>query len=183
MVSYTTRAELRDFRAQLNEETAAQIRKRSEERSPKGATFLSHSSKDDDLVTGALRILENHGALVYLDKKDQEMPPYTNKKTASILKSRINKSKKFILLASPNSKDSRWVPWELGIADGYNEIHNIALFPAVDEEHQKSWASWEYLGLYDRIVFGAHKSYAKPIWMVYNEKNNTGTELSKWLQE
>ena len=42
-----------------------------------GNTFLSHSSKDDDLVIGATRVLENHGARVYVDEVDPVMPPYT----------------------------------------------------------------------------------------------------------
>ena len=182
MVAYVTRSELRGFSRNLNEETARTIRKRAQDRSPRGATFLSHSSKDEELVTGAISILENHGASVYVDKKDPILPPYTSKETASTLKTRINQSKKFVLLASTNSKDSKWVPWELGLADGYKMLGDIALFPAVDETSQTRWTSREYLGLYDRIVFGRLNGYEKNVWMVLDETRNTASELSDWLR-
>ena len=54
-----------------------------------GSTFLSHSSKDDDLVIGATRVLENHGARVYVDEVDPVMPPYTTEETANRLKRRM----------------------------------------------------------------------------------------------
>lgn len=77
--AYTTREEFRGFATDINLKERTNVRKRAEDRSPQGAIFLSHSSKDDDLLTGAIHILENHGASVYIDKKDPELPPYTNK--------------------------------------------------------------------------------------------------------
>lgn len=75
----------------------------------------------------AILVLEGHGAQVYVDEVDPEMAPYTNTETAAILKSRIRQSKKLVLLTSKNSKESRWVPWELGVADGYKDLGNIAV--------------------------------------------------------
>jgi hypothetical protein len=86
-----------------------------------------------------------------------------------------------VLLASANSKESRWVPWELGIADGEKGIDRIALFPASDDPYDQTWASWEYLGLYRRIVWGRMKGRTDPLWMVLDEKNNVGTPLRSWL--
>ncbi|APG86730.1 hypothetical protein SAMCFNEI73_pB0013 (plasmid) [Sinorhizobium americanum] len=45
-----------------------------------------------------------------------------------------------------------------------------------------SWADWEYLGLYHRIVWGKHKNYGKEIWMVLDQRTFTATELSAWLR-
>ncbi|WP_315924128.1 toll/interleukin-1 receptor domain-containing protein [Mesorhizobium sp. SP-1A] len=182
MVSYTTKEELRGFVRDISVLQRTRTRKSAEERSPQGATFLSHSSRDDDLVDGAILILENHGATVYLDKIDPELPPYTSKETAAKLKTRINQSRKFVLLATKNSKESKWVPWELGLADGYKGLGKIALFPAVDARYETSWTSWEYMGLYDRIVWGKLKGYEKEVWMVLDEVDNTATELSAWLR-
>lgn len=131
---------------------------------------------------GAIRVLENHGATVYVDEIDPAMPPYTTEATAAILKSRIKQTRHFVLLASQNSKDSRWVPWELGIADGYKDLSSIALFPASENSHERAWASWEYLGLYRRIVWGDLEGYDKKLWMVIDEKKNTATRLSEWLK-
>ena len=183
MVEYVTRSEFRGFADEIGLQERASLRKRAEDRSPTGATFLSHSSKDEELVDGAIRILENHGAYVYVDKKDPSLPPYTSKETAATLKLRINQSKKFVLLASENSKESKWVPWELGLADGYKRLDHIALFPAVESANKTRWTSWEYLGLYDRIVWGRFKGEEKSVWMVWDEKNNTATRLSEWLRK
>jgi len=182
MIEYITKSQLRSIGTQITATEQATLRKFAASRSLSGSTFLSHSSKDDDLVVGAIRVLEGHGAAVYVDEIDPEMPPYTNEETAKLLKSRIHQTQRFVLLASDNSKDSRWVPWELGIADGDKGLTSIALFPASDTSHDNSWASWEYLGLYRRIVWGDLQGHQKRVWMVLDEPRNTATELSQWLR-
>jgi hypothetical protein len=177
MISYATRSELRGLGASLNE---GRIRLRRSA-TPANATFLSHSSKDAELVEGATLVLSNHGAAVYVDRVDATLPPYTTKETAAALKHRIGQCKKFVLLASENSKDSRWAPWELGIADGERGIPNIALFPAVEDGGSEGRTSWEYLGLYQRIVWGSLQGHKDPLWMVLDEENNTASPLGVWL--
>ncbi|EKF39859.1 hypothetical protein NA8A_23784 [Nitratireductor indicus C115] len=181
MPEFITRDELRQIAAKRTPSERASIRKTASERPLEGSTFLSHSTKDEDLVIGSTIILENHGAKVYTDKVDPEMPPYTTEKTASLLKTRIRQTKRFVLLASKNSKESRWVPWELGVADGFKSIDKIALFPSADDTNDMTWATWEYLGLYPRIVWGPMRGKEKPLWMVWDHKTNTATPLSDWL--
>jgi hypothetical protein len=181
MIEYITRSQLHGFASELPLNEQANLRKSVSSRSLSGSTFLSHSSKDEDLVVGAIRVLEGHGGKVYVDEVDPEMPPYTNEETAALLKTRIHQTSRFVLLASKNSQQSRWVPWELGIADGHKGQDRIALFPASDTSHDKDWASWEYLGLYRRIVWGDLQGYKDRVWMVLDEKANTATELRRWL--
>jgi hypothetical protein len=181
MIEFATRDDLVGFADKIGINEQASLRKRAEDRAPAGATFLSHSSKDKDLVTGAIRLLEGHGATVYIDKKDPTLPPYTNKDTAKSLKNRINQSDKFVLLASENSKESKWVPWELGLADGYKGLNKTAILPAVENQRDTSWTNWEYLGLYDRIVWGDLEGHEKKIWMVLDRRKNTAVTLSSWL--
>jgi hypothetical protein len=180
MVEYLTRNAIRGNAGPLTEQ--ASIVRKAEARSPAGSSFLSHSTKDADLLPGVIAILERHGAVVYVDKKDESLPPTTDRETASILKSRIKQCKKFILLTTNNSKDSRWMPWELGLADGYRETSNVAVFPSVDSADDHMWSEREYLGIYNRVVFGKHRSYPTSIFMVWNQDDNTGTELSVWLR-
>ncbi|WP_234180007.1 toll/interleukin-1 receptor domain-containing protein [Sphingopyxis sp. NFH-91] len=182
MIRYPTRSDMLRIAATKSATEQASLRKSAESRSPSGATFLSHSSKDQDLLPAAITLLENHGATVYVDKKDPALPPYTSRATAAGLKNRIQQSRKFVLLASQNSKDSRWVPWELGLADGYKGMGRVAILPTVEDQSEKSWAQWEYLGLYDRIVWGDHQQYSEKIWMVLDEEDNTATELRAWLR-
>jgi TIR domain len=183
MVEFATRADLRGFAAKIQLTEQATVQKRAESRSAINATFLSHSTKDQELVIGALRVLERHGASVYLDKKDLALPPYTSRQTAKILRDRIVQCSKFIVLASENSKDSRWVPWELGIADGAKGIEKIAIFPAVEQQDRNAWTEWEYLGLYSQIVWGRLAGYEDKLWMVWNRSANTAKALFKWLSE
>ncbi len=38
---------------------------------------------------------------------------------------------KMVVLVSANTKESRWIPWELGLGDEAIKISNVALFPVV----------------------------------------------------
>lgn len=181
MVDYITTASLRAQAGPINEQ--ATLVRKAEQRSPSGSTFLSHSTKDADLLPAVIRLLERHGALVYVDKKDESLPPYTSRETAQVLRERIQQSRKFILFTTKNSKDSRWVPWELGVADGHRRPPNVAILPGVDTAGERAWAEQEYLGVYDRIVHGKIKGRVDPCFMVYNQERNTATELGSWLRE
>jgi hypothetical protein len=86
-----------------------------------------------------------------------------------------------VLLASNNSKDSRWVPWELGIADEHKGLRRVAILPAVDTISETAWTGWEYLGLYDRVIWGDLEGEKDRVWMVLDEKNMTANKLSTWL--
>lgn len=150
-------------------------------RAPMSSTFLSHSSKDASLLPWVIKLLEDHGAAVYVDKKDPALPPVTSRETASVLRNRLKQSKKFILLTSPNSKDSRWMPWELGLADGYRTPSNVAVLPTPDKASERAWAEQEYLGIYDRIVYGGLEGHQGSVYMVWNQEANRAIELAAWL--
>jgi hypothetical protein len=180
MVEYITRGTIRASAGTLSEQ--ASIVRKAQRRSPQGSTFLSHSSKDVDLLPGVIAILERHGAFVYVDKKDETRPPTTSRETATILRGRVRQCHKFLLLTTVNSKDSRWMPWELGLADGYKTPRNAAIFPGVDSAGDYAWAEREYLGIYDRVVYGALQGYPAPVFMVYDQEKPQTTELSAWLK-
>lgn len=148
----------------------------------KPSVFLSHSSKDELKLPFVISFLESYGVKVYIDKNDPRLPKETSPETARILKSNIKKCNKFVLLVSENSKDSRWIPWELGLADISKTTSNVALLPIANDYFQATWTKQEYLGLYDRISKGGHKSYNNEIWMVHDYRNNTGVELGEWLK-
>ena len=69
MVEYITRDAIRGNAGPLTEQ--ASIVRKAAARSPAGSSFLSHSTKDADLLPGVIAILERHGATVYVDKKDE----------------------------------------------------------------------------------------------------------------
>jgi len=144
--------------------------------------FLSHSSKDKDILPSIINFLSLFGVNVYIDKADKELPKETSTETGEILKNRIREAKKFVVLVSPNSKDSKWIPWELGIADVTKKIENVAILPRV-QNISADWPKQEYLGLYPRIVNSNFQGQSTPVWMVYDHHSNTGIELGEWLKK
>ena len=150
---------------------------------PGKTVFLSHSSKDNDLVPGAVLVLENHGGQVYVDNRDPSLPDSDCVAIAAHLRSVIKQTRKFVMLATPRSKDSKWIPWELGLGDGIHGAYEVALFPSAESWSEQAWAGQEYLGLYRRIVYGDHQSYpGKQIWMVYDHRTHPAVPLQDWLR-
>jgi hypothetical protein len=143
--------------------------------------FLSHSSKDNELVPPAVALLEKHGGRVYVDLGDKRLPEPPSVETAQILRDSVRRTNRFVLLVTLNSKGSIWIPWELGLADGSKMPSAVALFP-ITENIFESWPDREYLGLYLRIAFGALQGYDEKVWMVYDHHTKTATSLTVWLR-
>lgn len=181
MVEYVTRAELIEIGKTRLTESLAKVAK-AESRSAQNTTFLSHSSKDDDAMPGVVLILENHGATVYLDKKDPTLSTKPPPDIAKTLRGHISQAKKFVLFASNNTKESKWVPWELGLADGYKKPRNVCIFPGPDKSEDRKWMEQEYLGIYDRVVWGAFKGQEQSQWMVWDHVENSAIRLREWLE-
>jgi len=144
--------------------------------------FLSHSSADKAVLPQVIGFLEQFGAKVYIDKADKELPQKTSAETGMKLKEQIARCPKFIVLVTANSKNSRWIPWELGIADEKKKLPNVALLPDVGNQSNAEWPEQEYLGLYPRIVLENFTGQTTPVWMVLEHHTNTGIELGQWLK-
>lgn len=79
---------------------------------------------------------------------------------------------------------SKWIPWELGLVDGEKGSQPVALFPTAETSYEQSWTETEYLGLYQRIVWGKIKDITeKDEWIVLNHEKNTAVRLKRWLTE
>jgi TIR domain len=90
--------------------------------------FLSHATADDDLVPGVLVLLDSHGGRVYVDHHDPSLPDSDCIEIAQHLRTVVRNCGKLVVLASPKSKESKWIPWELGLGDGMLPQRNVALF-------------------------------------------------------
>lgn len=179
MRAFITYAQLREVGAKITEKRAF-LEARAARRPYN--TFLSHSSADDELLPGVITILENHGAVVYTDDGDDRLPEKTTPDTALILRSAIGDCRRFVLFVTPNSKASRWIPWELGLGDGLKTAAAVALFPSAETWHDTTWSEQEYLGLYQRIIWGTFQGKEENEWMVLNHHNNTAIPLRRWLE-
>jgi len=79
--------------------------------------FLSHSHLDKKIVLGWIRDLAALGVDMYVDWNDSSMPRETNRETADKIKQRIDDVDLFVVLATNAALESKWVSWEIGIAD------------------------------------------------------------------
>ena len=139
------------------------------------SVFLSHSNKDKSILKGVIAFLKDLGADVYIDLNDINLPTVPSPETARRLKEQIKKCSKVVVLVSENSKDSKWIPWEVGLADMDKTPKKIALLPKTEYEEAK-WPKQEYMGLYSRIIqYGG-------LWYVQDAETGNKTLLEYWLK-
>ena len=110
--------------------------------------FLCHSHHDQQLAIGLQELLRAHGMDLYIDWQDPSMPSQPSAESAARLRRRIQMCDLFLFLATQNSMNSRWCPWELGHADGTKKNDRILLVPTYDGS---STHGSEYLNLYQRV--------------------------------
>ena len=170
-------AELRGWGSRLNARTL--LEKASS--LPGKNVFLSHMTADDDLVAGAIYVLEQNGGQVYVDHQDPSLSGSDCVTIADHLRKVIRACRRFVMLASPKSKDSKWIPWELGLGDGFDRQKYVALFPSAESSSVMTWSEREYLGLYRRIVWGRIEGRSEPCWIVWDFRSNEGVPLDSWL--
>lgn len=123
--------------------------------------FLSHSINDADLVLGVKRLLEKLGKRVYVDwDTDNQLDRNrVTAETASLLRSRMAKSKSLLYLATDAASSSKWMPWELGYFDG---LRNglVAVMPLVDNPND-SFLGQEYLSFYPKVTKDTYSGSAQ----------------------
>lgn len=162
------------------------IRQKNVERfskSNKTTVFLSHSHQDRDIIASVMAFLLDAGIYVYVDWLDPEMPKITSGVTASKLKDKIDECHRFIVLLTENSKDSRWVPWELGIADVKKTNENIGILPVKRYSYTRDseFDGIEFMQLYRRIVFGNIIATGEPSPVILEPNADRGDILQTWL--
>ena len=127
--------------------------------SGKNTIFLSHSHQDADIIIAAMNFLLSLGVSVYVDWLDEEMPAVTSGETATKIKKKIVSCDRFVVLLSEKSVESKWVPWELGYADGVREINDIAILPIRRNQYtyDSAFNGVEYMSLYPVIREGNYE--------------------------
>ena len=150
--------------------------------------FLSHKHKDLDDLKDIIGLLQTQfNAKVYIDSMDASMPARTSGVTATRIKNIIDKSDKFILLATNNAIDSTWCNWELGYGDARKFSNNIAIFPIKPKGTADStYKGHEYMQIYPHITkytdFDLMFNGDNPRYPgYYVESNNSRISLQAWL--
>ncbi len=111
--------------------------------------FLSHSHKDKELVKGLIELLAEQGIYIYVDWNDSDMPRITSGETAKKIKERIKELQLFFFLATENGLNSKWCPWELGVADSFKRWEDILIIPVADPSGK--FKGNEYLQIYRHL--------------------------------
>ena len=137
--------------------------------------FLSHSHKDRTQAEGLVYYLASLGIKVYVDWNDSDMPRITNRDTAEKIKGEIKTKALFLILATSNALQSRWVPWEIGIADQCKGDQRMLLIPVAD--YSGRFDGNEYLQLYMRVEAAAAGGYG-----VFAPGQTSGITLEQFIR-
>lgn len=171
---------LRDWAKQPDSLTQRSMLLKAQKSVATTSVFLSHSHKDMELVTGLLNaITGTTGISLFVDWQSSSMPKVTGKDTASQIKKSIAELDLFIVLATQNAMSSRWVPWELGIADTLKGYDRIAIVPMVDPFG--NFSGNEYCQLYRRLDVGVLSEPTREILAVFEPNQQSGIFAESWL--
>ena len=141
--------------------------------------FLAHSSKDKACLRLVEEFFKSFDAGIYPDEGDKNLPVIPAHQTVQMLKGNIFTYPRLVILVSPNSKDSNWIPWELGLADGLKGVSKVALLPITPDPDGEEWALQEHLGLYPLIYLESVDG--SMLWRVYDPKDKKAWKLKFWL--
>lgn len=171
-----TESQLRAFAGYTTGILGSQHRTRQRRAGVK-SVFLSHSSKDGDIALLVKTALEKADIEVYVDWLDGGLPDQVSAETARILRERIRQNDLFLLLSTNNAMKSRWVPWELGFADGRNGEQRVAILEA--RRDNETYQGNEYVELYQKVSLPVPST--GPVRTVYGAAART-TDIKTWLR-
>lgn len=86
--------------------------------------FVSHFSKDRELIITLKDMLNNQGLDCYVDwmyDREQLSRELTCKETAAVLIKRMEQSKALLYVLTEEALESQWMPWELGFFSALNK--------------------------------------------------------------
>lgn len=144
--------------------------------------FLSHSSKDANVIYGVLKKLNSFGYRVYVDWIDDPQLDRSNvnKATAELLRTRMNQSISLLYATTENSSKSIWMPWELGFMDGKKDKASILPLFESDSLSSHSYKGQEYLGIYPYTIEAIEeKTSTNKLWVC--EASDNYVAFDKWL--
>ncbi|WP_315755843.1 MULTISPECIES: toll/interleukin-1 receptor domain-containing protein [unclassified Bradyrhizobium] len=102
--------------------------------------FLSHKNEDSE-VAGAIafRLQQHHQIPVYLDVIDRNLDK-TGPDLADYIRGEMEKCTQLLAVVSAKTRESQWVPWEIGVAT--EKERPLASFinpPAAIPEFLRKW--------------------------------------------
>lgn len=100
----------------------------------KPRVFISHQKKDSDAARTIADYIQDAGIDVYFDQYDSSINRSDPQSVVSAIKKGIENCSHMLVLFSPNTFGSMWVPWEIGYA--YNSVVtlNVLRLKGVDKD-------------------------------------------------
>lgn len=172
---YLNRSELERYGYSATLVERARFAKQASAVAADATVFLSHSHLDRNLIEPTINLFAGVGVNVYVDWKDLTLPAEVSAETARRLREKLREVGRFVLLATENALRSRWVPWELGCADGVKRADDVAVLPV--QEDRRTWPGNEYVGLYPSI-----RPDNAGVLRVYRQGDAIGIGLAEWLR-
>ena len=117
--------------------------------------LLSHKHEEVSFILKIKEFFDVQGIDIKIDWLDPDMNQVTIEETTYKIRQYIRNSDKFILIASESSKQSLWIPWELGFADGVKGLIDIAILPITYNENK--WKDREYYNIYDFLRYDEYE--------------------------
>lgn len=136
--------------------------------------FLSHRHTEDQTVIDLIKGFFYEQGAVYIDWQDSNMLDSANLEGGRKFVKMIKDSHRFIIMATPDSLKSIWIPWETGLADLAKGQQSIALLPIVHEYN--NWDKREYYNFYSRIEFVNNQ------WQVVQADNRSAALIKDWIR-
>ena len=143
--------------------------------------FISHSYLDKQLVLTLVELFNQANYSVYVDwieDGDLDRSAVTAR-TAEVIRNRLKQCRGLSYIATSSITNSKWCPWELGLADGMHQGH-ACILPVV--ESGNAYTGSEYLGLYPYIDYSKTangKNYE--FWVTDSKNPLLYTSLRSWL--
>jgi hypothetical protein len=145
-----------------------------------GDVFLSHSHLDDDSLAHLIALLEDCGADVRVDRKEANLLTLSGSEAAPLVREQIQSSPKLVVALTMSIVASRWMPWEIGLADGMHGVRNVALFPLRAPNVAAVPVEKEYLAMYPTIQWESLTT-GYTGYCVSNPENGQFWTLKQWL--
>ena len=124
-------------------------------------------------------LFEAHDAPCYVDRGDERLPSPPSVQTAAILRDAIRATPRTVVFVTENTHRSRWVPWELGLADGLKAPSPFsAVLPFTASGSDEAWIGQFYLGLYPVV----HTTNGTD-WFVRDPRDGGDWTLRDWLHK
>jgi len=143
--------------------------------------YLSYALLDKKIVKKTANFFRAINKNIKVDMMEKSMSEKPSINTSRTVKNKIIKNDKFVFLATSTSIFSKWVNWELGIADCYKASEDkIIILPVADKDSR--WLGEVYFKLYPRIERMEHNRsiIATDVFRVVYPNGST-KPLNEWL--